>query len=251
MDRLIHTALNALAVRRDTKVTQAQNLANMNVPGFRRDLENGSGTMFLEQMQVASTRAFRMETGPAGFSAEPGFLNPTGEDLDVAIADVGYFFVQPETGDPALSRRGDLRVGVDGVLRDGAGDAVLNLNREQIVVPPYRSIAITELGEIWIDPQGGEPGDVALVGTIATANPPAASLAKGLDGRIRPREGPLPAPDQQAKVLQGTLEGSNVNPVEELIASIELQRGFELGVRMISTAREIDEAGTSLMRAPE
>lgn len=251
MDRLIHTALNALAVRRESKISQAQNLANMNVPGFRRDLDNDGGTMFLEQMRTASSRAFRMETGPAAFSAEPGFLNPTDEDLDVAIADEGYFFIQPETGDPALSRRGDLRIGADGVLRDGAGDAMLNVGGAQIVVPPYRSLTITELGEIWIDPQGGGPGDVVLVGTLATARPPVADLVKGLDGRIRTRQGPLPAPDQQAKVLQGTLEGSNVNPVEELIASIELQRGFELGVRMISVAREIDEAGTSLMRAPE
>lgn len=251
MDRMIHTALNALAVRRDAKVTQAQNLANMNVPGFRRDLENDGGTMFLEQMRTASTRAFRMETGPAAFSAESGFLNPTGEELDVAIADEGYFFIRPETGDPALSRRGDLRIAADGVLRNGAGDVMLDVNQEQIVIPPHRSMTINELGEIWIDPQGGGPGDVVLVGTLATASPPVADLTKGLDGRIRSKEGPLPMPDQQAKVLQGTLEGSNVNPVEELIASIELQRSFELGVRMISMAREIDEAGASLMRAPE
>lgn len=251
MDRMIHTALNALAVRRDAKTTQAQNLANMNVPGFRRDLENDGGTQFLEQMRVASSRAFRTETGPAGFSTEAGFLNPTGEELDVAIADEGYFFIRPETGDPALSRRGDLRIDADGVLRNGAGDVMLDVNREQIVIPPHRSMTINELGEIWIEPQGGGPGDVALVGTLATANPPVADLTKGLDGRIRSKDGQLPVPDQQARVLQGTLEGSNVNPVEELIASIELQRSFELGVRMISIAREIDEAGASLMRAPE
>ncbi|WP_447248499.1 flagellar basal body rod protein FlgF [Meridianimarinicoccus sp. RP-17] len=248
---MIHTALNALAVRRDAKTTQAQNLANMNVPGFRRDLENDGGTMFLEQMRAASSRAFRMETGPAGFSAKAGFLNPTGEDLDVAIADQGYFFIRPENGDPALSRRGDLRIDADGVLRNGAGDVMLGIDQEQIVVPAHRSVTINELGEIRIAPQGGEPGEVVLVGTLATAAPPVTDLAKGLDGHIRPKDGPLPAPDQQARVLQGTLEGSNVNPVEELIASIDLQRSFELGVRMISTAREIDEAGASLMRAPE
>ena len=60
-----------------------------------------------------------------------------------------------------------------------------------------------------------------------------------------------PRPDQTAKVAQGVLEGSNVNATEELIASIDLQRSFELNMRMISTAKEIDEAGSRLLRMPE
>ena len=51
--------------------------------------------------------------------------------------------------------------------------------------------------------------------------------------------------------MQGALEGSNVNATEELISSIELQRSFELNIRMISTAKEIDEAGSRLLRMPE
>jgi flagellar basal-body rod protein FlgF len=77
------------------------------------------------------------------------------------------------------------------------------------------------------------------------------ALAKGEDGQIRPQTGPLPAPDQAAKVAQGVLEGSNVNPTEELIASIDLQRSFELNMRVISAAKEIDEAGAQLLRAPD
>ena len=44
---------------------------------------------------------------------------------------------------------------------------------------------------------------------------------------------------------------SNVNPVEEMLASIEMQRAFEIGMRTIMSARELDEAGTRLMRPPE
>jgi flagellar basal-body rod protein FlgF len=90
------------------------------------------------------------------------------------------------------------------------------------------------------------------VGTIATTNASAANMIKGLDGQIRPPPGTqLPQPNQGGRIAQGALEGSNVNATEELISSIELQRAFELNIRMISTAKEIDEAGSRLLRMPE
>ena len=87
--------------------------------------------------------------------------------------------------------------------------------------------------------------------SLATTLAPGANLIKGEDGQIRPATGPLPAPDQQAKVMQGALEGSNVNATEELISSIDLQRSFELNMRVVSTAKELDEAGTRLLAMPE
>ena len=51
--------------------------------------------------------------------------------------------------------------------------------------------------------------------------------------------------------VQGTLEASNVNPVEELLSSMEMQRQFELGMRMVMTARDIDEGGARVLQAPE
>ena len=54
-----------------------------------------------------------------------------------------------------------------------------------------------------------------------------------------------------ARVVQGVLERSNVNTTEELIASIELQRSFEVNLRLITAARDMDEAGAALMKMPE
>ena len=51
--------------------------------------------------------------------------------------------------------------------------------------------------------------------------------------------------------MQGALEGSNVNATEELISSIDLKRSFELNMRVVSTAKELDEAGTRLLAMPE
>lgn len=254
MDRMIYTALNALSTQRDQRTTQAQNLANMNVPGFRRDLGNEGRTYFADALDTAKVRAFQTETGPAGFLTSTGPLQPTGNELDVAIVDDGYFYIQPDTGgDPALTRRGDLRRSVDGTLINGAGETMLNENMEPIQLDEYREMTITDIGEIWTVAANAEAGAAPqLAGVLATVVPAAETvLRKGPDGQIRDTEGEVPFPNQSAKVNQGTLEGSNVNTVEELISSIEMQRNFELNIRFVSNASKLDEAAARLLRAPD
>lgn len=252
MDRLIYTALNSLGNLRGTQIVTAQNLANQNVPGFRRDTIGEGQSFILEDQGRIEPRAFQIGRETAGFSDMSGFLNQTGEPLDIAIADKGWFYVQPDGGGaPALSRRGDLRVGLDGALVNGAGEAILNQGLQAIILPPFRKLVVDEVGTISIEPMDGAPGERIEVTTLATTLAPGANLIKGEDGQIRPATGPLPAPDQQAKVMQGALEGSNVNATEELISSIDLQRSFELNMRVVSTAKELDEAGTRLLAMPE
>lgn len=252
MDRMIFTALTTLANARNEKVSQAQNLANMNTPGFRRDLQNNGGTAFLDTFNGLTTRAFQMETGPAGFAQEPGPLQMTGQKMDVAIEDQGYFYILPENGEPALSRRGDLNRGADGFLRDGAGNQILDTNLVPINLPVFLDLVVTDVGDISITTPDGGPGQYVTVATLATVIPtPDQTMLKGLDGNIRLADGTIPNPSQTASVLQGSLEGANVDAVSELIASMEMQREFEIGLKLISNAKDIDEGGERLMSAPE
>lgn len=254
MDKLIHTALNSLAAIRAGQITNAQNLANQTVPGFRRDIMPEGQAFVMEDQGVLQSRAYQIPEEHAAFSDLAGFINHTEEPLDLALAQDGWFYVNPNEGDggPALSRRGDLRVDAQGRLTNGGGDAILDQGLQPIVLPPFRNIMVNELGAITIEPVDGAPGERVQVATIATTRAQGLQLVKGLDGQIRRTDGrPLPAPDQQTKIMQGALEGSNVNSTEELINSIELQRAFELNVRMITTAKELDEAGSRLLRMPE
>lgn len=252
MDRLVHTALNSIGNLRDQRTVSASNLANMNVPGFRRDLANEGRAFFIASDQALSSRAMQLENGQHGFSREAGLMNQTGQQLDLAIADKGFFYIQPSSGGaPALSRRGDLRVEPDGRLVNGAGDAMLDTALQPIVLPPFRNAIVDEAGNISIEPLGGVAGEKIGIAALATATPDTASLQKGADGQIRQPDDALPPPDGQARVLQGVLEGSNVNATEELIASIDLQRTFEINLKMISTAKELDEAGARLLRMAE
>lgn len=252
MDRLIHTALNSISNLRDQRVSSSNNLANMNVPGFRRDLPNEGRAFYIGSDDSLTSRSMQLEKGPYAFSSAAGFLDQTGEQMDVAIADKGFFYVEPESGDgPALTRRGDLHVRPDGSLVNGAGEAMLSDALQPITVPPFRSFQVDDAGIITIEPQGGATGEKVQVARLGTVNPEGVALHKGLDGQIRMADGTVPPPDQSARVLQGVREGSNVNATEELIASIDLQRSFEINLRMITTARELDEAGARLMRMPD
>lgn len=252
MDRMIYTALNALAVARNEQVAGAQNLANQHVPGFRRDLPNDGGARYLDQLTAHTSRAFQIETGAAGFSDVSGRLEHTGQDLDVAIIDEGYFYVLPESGDPALTRRGDLKPDADGVLRNGAGEVLLNASLQPITLPPFSSMTVTDIGEIFIVPLETPGAAPESYGVLATTIPDRElRLVKGIDGHIRDYDGQVPPPNQLASVVQGTLEASNVNPVEELLSTMEIQRSFERGIRLVMAAKEIDENGASMLQAPE
>ncbi len=252
MDRMVYTALNSMQTSQQQRVVSAQNLANMNVPGYRRDLPIFGAPTEITNTVSHDARIFQTEMERGTFSDHVGPLNQTGDPLDVAITEEGYFYVQEGNGQVGLSRRGDFRTNAQGELMNGAGELVLNAGLAPIVLPPYRNMQITEVGQILIEPLDGAPGERAEVGLIATVIPDEAlQLGKGLDGLIRPVDGSdVPAPNQLATVRQGVLEGANVNTTEELIASIELQRVFEMNMQMISTAKELDEAGASLMRAP-
>lgn len=253
MDRLVYTALNSLANLRDQRVSSAQNLANLAVPGFRRDLGNNGQAFYVATDDRQSARALQLERGPHAFSVAAGPMERTGDPMDIAIADAGFFYVQPPDGAaPALSRRGDLRLGEGGALLNGAGEAMLGQDLQPIVLPPFRDVVIDDLGQVQIAPIDGAPGERQVVAVLATIDPPAAlDLRKSPDGRIRPADGtPLPQPDQRARVVQGMREGSNVNAMQEMIDSIELQRTFDVNLRMITSAREIDEAGSALLRPP-
>ena len=67
---------------------------------------------------------------------------------------------------------------------------------------------------------------------------------------LKTQRGGLPEPDQTVTLLQKHLEGSNINAVEEMIVSLDQQRQFELNVKLLKIAKELDEGGSNLMRMP-
>ena len=249
---MIHTALNTLKNLSANRSVRAQNMSNINVPGHRKDLNTNFTSGFLHEVKQYDTRVFALHDGANGFSNKQGQLNPTGLETDIAINGPGFFIVQPKTGDPALSRRGDFSVSNTGLLVDGAGAKILSVDGAAIEIPPNKKMIVAENGDVIIEPLNGAVGERQLVGTIGTSlgGSKEDPLIKSLDGHLRLASGGVPGADQAAVLSQGFLESSNIDAVSELVGSMEDQRQFEINIKLISLSKEIDEGGSSLMKLP-
>ena len=249
---MIHTALNTIKNLSANRSVRAQNMSNLNVPGHRKDLNTNFTSGFLHHVNQYDTRVFAIHDGVNGFSNKQGQLNPTGLETDIAINGPGFFMVQPKSGGPALSRRGDFSVSNTGLLIDGAGSKVLDNAGAPLEIPGNKKLIVAENGDVFIEPLNGAPGERQQVGTIGTSlgGSEEDPLIKSLDGHLRLSSGGIPDADQAAVLSQGFLEGSNVDAVSELVGTMEDQRQFEINIKLISLSKEIDEGGSSLMRLP-
>lgn len=248
---MIHLALNSLKVLRVDQRINAQNLANLQVPGFKKDIAVTRSSAFLTAMDQYNSRIFVTADDTLKFSDKEGFIKRTGGKLDFAIRGQGYFFIQPENSDkPALSRRGDFSLLPNGDLVDGAGNKMLDNQLQPINLPPARKIMIDDAGKIIVEPLDSPEGTQQEIGILGATRAEGVELIKGGDGQIRPADGELPIADQQAIIVQGSLEGSNAEALDALLKNIEGQRTFELNVKFIKQAEQLDEAASRIMRLP-
>ena len=254
MDKLIHTALNTMHSARLKQATSAQNLSNAQVPGFRGDEIGGRfGSVYLYADDQLETRVFARKSEPGLFSDEQGEMRLTGQTTDVAIEGKGFFMVENQVGELGMSRRGDFTISNDGILVNRAGEIVLDTSLVAMAIPPFREIFIAENGQVFIEPIGGEPGVKQLVNQIGITSGDGLNLKKDIDGTIRLEGGIDRAqfnPDQDVRLKQGYLEASNVSVFDELVNNVDIQKQYQLNVKLISLAKQLDEAGASLLKLP-
>ena len=244
MDRLVNTALTAMRGAMARQASIANNLANANTVGFRAEIANAE-TRWI-QGDSFDTRAQASEQVIAADMAQ-GAVNETGNPLDVALNGDALLAVQATDGSEAYTRRGDLKVSDSGLLTTGDGLPVLG-EGGPVILPQMDSVSIAQDGSIWGVPQGGDPANPQQVDKLKLVNASGSSVAKGNDGLFREVNGGALPSDPLATVTSGSLEGSNVNSTQALIDMIEASRAWETQVKMIDTAKQLDDGGASLMR---
>ena len=244
MDRLVNTALTAMRGAMARQASIANNLANANTVGFRAEIANAE-TRWI-QGDSFDTRAQASEQVIAADMAQ-GAVTETGNPLDVALDGDALLTVQATDGSEAYTRRGDLKVSDSGLLTTGDGLPVLG-EGGPVILPQMDSVSIARDGSIWGVPQGGDPANPQQVDKLKLVNASGSSVAKGNDGLFREVNGGALPSDPLATVTSGSLEGSNVNSTQALIDMIEASRAWETQVKMIDTAKQLDDGGASLMR---
>lgn len=255
MDKLLYVSMSGAKQNLIGISMNANNLANAKTVGFRSDFEQQRSMQAFGDGHP--TRVFAMTERP-GSDMHGGAIQTTDRDLDIAIAGGGWLAVQDGQGNEAYTKEGNLQITTEGVLTTAKGSPVIGEGGPIVLPVPIEKVEIGPDGTVTVRPQGAPANFLEVVDRIKVVEPPSQfDLTKGADGLFRTKDSLLNAntpfntgleASPNAQILSGALEMSNVNPVDEMVGMIEHQRQYELQVKMMKKAEEIDQSQDQLLR---
>jgi flagellar basal-body rod protein FlgG len=231
----------------------SQNLANVNTTGYKRQRAMFEDLLYqtvvqsggMTSQQTEAPTGLNIGTGVRVVSTDRQFsqgnIITTGNQFDVAINGRGFFEILLPDGSQAYTRDGTFQINADGELvtssgytvqpaitiPNGATSVTIGLDGTVSAVPPGQSDAV-QVGTLqltdFVNPAGLQPRGENLFGETQASGPPEPGTP-GLNGL--------------GTLMQGSLETSNVNVVEELVSMIETQRAYEMNSRAIETADQM------------
>lgn len=203
----------------------ANNIANSATTGFRQE-----GLIFSEYVQsVDEGASLSMGQGNVrNTSFDQGPLTQTNGTFDLAIEGDGFFLVETAAGE-RLTRAGAFSASAEGDLVTYDGFRVLDAGGAPLFIPPNEQISVAADGTL--SARAGPLGQIGLV----RPNDPLDMVRE--DGVMFRAESGF-EPSETARVLQGFLENSNVNPIGQLARMIEVQRAYELGQSFLESEDE-------------
>jgi flagellar basal-body rod protein FlgF len=242
MDRLIYLSMAGAQATLQRQDTLSNNLANASTTGFRAELQafravpvRGDG---------ASTRVYALES-TVGYDSRPGPKETTGRALDVAAQGNAWLAVQALDGTEAYTRAGALQVNSEGQLVTTSGLPVLG-DGGPITLPANATVEIAADGNITTSVGDARPQKAGRLKLVTPETP----FLRGTDGLFRAADGAELPNDTTARVHSGALEGSNVSPVETMVAMIAAARQFEQQMKSLQGAEQRDQGAAKLL-APQ
>ena len=206
----------------------ANNIANLSTTGYRRE-----GVVFAEMVEALPVEGNSVAmTAARGryFDELQGSLDETGGALDLAIEGEGYFTVQTPAGD-RLTRAGAFTRDADGRVVNLDGHPLLDEGGGEIVIP-FEAKAINVAADGTLSVDGAPAGKIGLVDVedATKLSREAGVLFKAEAGAAQPAE--------NGRIVQGSLEQSNVNPITEMARMVEVQRAYEYGQKLMDQEDE-------------
>jgi flagellar basal-body rod protein FlgG len=223
----------------------ANNLANVNTAGFKRD--EVSFQAYLRSDTGAAVAVSPPYPGPGQAGPfwvdyrsrtdfSPGPLKPTGGAMDLAVNGKGFFSIQAPEG-VVYTRRGNFSLNAEGVLVTQEGWPVMGENGEIRVGGAGAGRSAPEFS---VAEDGSMSANRAALGRLRivdVAEPE--TLVKTGDGYFRPATGDVDEqPLENVRVAQGFLEMANVETIKMMVEMMEILRGYESYQR---TMRSVDE----------
>ncbi|MBL7479161.1 flagellar hook-basal body protein [Legionella bononiensis] len=199
----------------------SQNVANMNTPGFKRQLVESAG--FDEQLEPQINNSIQ-QVQRAQINIQ-GTLTQTHNLNDLALTGDSYFQVQSDQG-IFYTRRGDFQINKQGELCTATGETVLG--KGGTIKVEDSSFTVDTQGALYIDHH-----KVDQLNIVRFEQPQLLDYVG--NGLYQTNESPNPS-DGTTRVLQGFIEQSNVKSIDEMMDMIKTSRHFEASQRVMRTA---------------
>ncbi|TCK62115.1 flagellar basal-body rod protein FlgF [Seleniivibrio woodruffii] len=240
----IYTATSGLLVQQRRMDVISNNLANANTKGYKTDTATFSQYLAnagkhpddvirnsLYNKTINATA--RLDGIQTDFSM--GSMQETGRSMDFALTNPKSYFAVDTPFGIRFTRNGDFTVDMDGELTTQEGYKVLsNLTVPQNVQVPQGGVpfVVSETGDILVNG--------VAAGRLATAEFDDMTKLEKVGSNLFAAVDMLPAESENPGIEQGFLEGSNVNPVSEMVRMIEANRSFETYQKVVQTIDELN-----------
>lgn len=227
MENSVYIGLSKQVVLRENMNIIAQNVANVNTPGYR-----GQNMLFTEYVEdpryMKEDISMVLDYGQYQMT-DPGSLKETGNPLDIALVGNGFLGIQTPNG-IQYTRAGNLTMDSEGILRNARGMAVASDGGGDIVIP-------RDAKEISIDRKGAVSTEQGQIGQLMIAEfENYQELNPAGNGLYETKSAPIPA--DKTAVMQGKLEGSNVQAVVEMTRMIDVLREYQAVQNMMQSEHE-------------
>jgi flagellar basal-body rod protein FlgF len=251
MDKLVFTSNSTIKEMATARQVLVNDLANVSTVGFKSSYDvamqsvmvQGAGFDTRVQAQAVARDLVRLE---------PGAVMATGRPLDIALAGRSVLAVQASNGEMAFTRRGDLKVNVQGQLETGNGHLVMG-EGGPINIPPGLQVTVNPDGSVYArDPNQVGPAASVLIDQLRLRDASATLLSRRTDGLFNVAEKPagtdITNGTEVPQVIPQALEGSNVNAIEAMVRLMDHSRSFETQMKIIKETKTLDESGSSMMK---
>ena len=256
------TGMDALETKLDVV---ANNLANVNTTGFKRDRANFEDLIYRHYVEpgtedaagnltaVGTKVGLGVRVSSVQTDFRQGALENTGRELDIAIEGKGFIQVKDVTGETIYTRGGNFNRNSEGSLVLGSAQ-VGRLVEPQITIPEDAvSVSISSDGTVSYRASGNsQPQEIGQITLASFINPEGLlKLGENLFAESAASGSPVVGTASEnglGTVRQGSLEASNVEPVRELIDLITTQRSFELNSQAVQAGDQVLQQISNLRR---
>ena len=203
------------------------NLTNSQVPGYKSSSTVVSGFPLELEQAAQKLSSVKPQTEGSFYSDAPGSLIKTNGKYDLALGSDGFFVIEGPWGE-GYTRDGRFQLDKDGRLLTVAGNYPVLGQAGPLVVTPGADIEFSQDGEVRVDG--------ALVDRIRVVQPEQKNTLESLNGSIFKKSGNTVMTDvSNPRAIQGYVEASNVNVVDQYMEMINLERMYSLNAKIVST----------------